>query len=94
MDDKIVRPFRETVSPSRSNASFSTVTAGSTSVSMVTGETVGSQTRISGRLLLPTNIPVFSDEMTLLLLHALRVERRRCASASFIVDSMVAMALF
>ena len=42
----------------------------------------------------PTNIPVFSDEMTLLLLHALRVERRRCASASFIVDSMVAMALF
>ena len=86
IEDKIVRPVLRTCSPRRDIASASTVVAGRTSVSMATGETLGSITRMSGRRSLPFNMPVFSEVTTLEVRQTRRVFLNSAATASLIVD--------
>ncbi len=83
------RPVVRTCAPSRAIASASIVAAGKTSVSITTGDTLGSSTRMSGRLALPLSIPVFSDLTIVESLQARLVSRRTAAKASFIVCSVV-----
>src|SRR5208337_1697606 len=78
-------------SPRREIASDSTVLAGRTSVSITTGETPDSMTMMSGRLLLPTSIAVFSELTTFIVLQARLVFLKRVAIASLIVCSVVAI---
>ena len=91
IDDRILRPVFRTSLPRRETASDSTVAAGEISVSITTGETLDSITRISGRSALFFNIPVFSDLTALDLDQIRRVFRKTAARASLIVCSVVAI---
>ena len=84
-------PVERTCFPSRDVASDSTVLAGKISVSITTGETVGSLTKMSGRAALPFNIPVFSELTIFDFRQAWRVFLSSSAKASLIVCSVVGM---
>ena len=88
-DDRIARPLDLICSPSLEMASTSTVAAGITSVSMTTGETLGSVTRMSGRFAPCFKMPMFSELTTPSCDHARRVVRRTAARASLIVCSVI-----
>jgi hypothetical protein len=63
--------------------------AGSNSVSIATGETFASKTKMSGRSLLSRSMPVFSDRTVWGNLQALLVVRSCSANASLMVCSVV-----
>ena len=89
IEEKMTLPVVFSWLPSLDKASCSTAVAGRTSVSMTTGETLGSETRISGRLAAFFRMPVFSELITSVVAQAWRVRRRTAASASLIVCSVV-----